>query len=440
MKETIICDAFPSSTEYSRFRNGLMMDIINTPINSINKFTCRKIGCCSAVRQTFRDWYYFINLNVDKENLISWIEEISPIFPQLKMEFVELPVSKVRFEDTSFNSNLSLSQVDLNEQFIAIPIKLSEKSSEYFITNYRKYPTGRLGGLYYIVKGFINYCIDTRNSIKKDNYIAIINSFMDSCFDSPEFKSDNHIVTIEVSSNLERYTVVLDKIVDIDTIPKEAFIEYLAAIIHNNFTAVSMVINSRIPETPSPEQHSFLKVYYSNKISHIQGYLAHHLIRAGFATEFASFRKQYFLIKSKLPDIGFWNTIFLTQFGFNIYYYFWLTGDRTLVVENDTKMSEDIREATCTSSQGFLDQHNVSLSSNALDKAIDYYEKGEFEKTFNILSGKVLVELLEEHKKKFKNLRLSDLYSAFSEDDKYYFITGDDFVLRRYSKRNFKVI
>lgn len=444
MKETIICDNFPSSTDSSRFKNGLQMDIINIPMNSINKYTCRKFGCCSAVRQTNRDWYYFANWNVDRESLVSWIDEISPIFPELKMEFIKLPISQVGFESSAGSNALNLTQATPDEQFIAIPIKLSERSVYYHITNYHRYSEGRLGDLYFLVKDFITYCIDNNSKINRTNYTAVINNFMDSYFNyinSLEFKEHGNMVLIEIPSpESSKYRVELNRIVDIETIPKEAFIDYLIAIVNNNFSPISTTINERVSDNPSVEDYSFLKVCYSNKISHIQGYLAHHLIRAGFSTEFASFRKQYFLIKSKLPDIGFWNTIFLTQFGFNIYYYFWLTNIRTLIVESDTKMSQDIREYSTTSSQNFLDAYDVGLSNDALDKAIEYYKTGKFDKVFNILSGKIRVMLLEEHRKKFKNLRLSDSYSAFSEDDKYFFIRGDDFVLRRYAKRNFKVV
>jgi hypothetical protein len=210
----------------------------------------------------------------------------------------------------------------------------------------------------------------------------------------------------------------------------------------NNANKLNTYIDniSKNPLKPKVELIQLVQALYSEKSYDVEAYLAHHLIRAGIVKDFVPFVKQYFLIKEAVPDLYFWNIIFLTQFGFKFYYYYWLTNSRQFKL-----ITPEIFEAACQnfedhSSLKFLQQFEATYSNGTKNRIINLYKGGKFEEIITLLSCSMIVQLKPEKKERFINLRLSDTYSVITLEGDYYNIVGDDYKLRRYKISNFNTL
>jgi len=439
--EKIICDAFNTNgTADSRFTGGLKMQIIIGADSQLTRrsYEVSTLTCCSSVRQTSLDWFYLLPAIIDRDLLEKWLKEITPIFSNLNIQITSIKDKKLSYKNEGLSSVLSLCQHE-NNVLITLPIDLSKRSNgQYGISCENRYKSGELSNVDFLIEKFCNYCIDHKIKIF-DDHNSIINNFIKEEYNNLlSLELDNTIATVHLPSGA--YAVQLGIIVDFESIDKSLIMKYISRLFIANKHNIISYICKKIETAKQSDDVELLQVLYSKKTSNIQAYLAHHLIRAGFSADFSPFINQYFIIKEQLPDIGFWNRILYTQFGFKFYYYYWLTDQRTFRNVSDEEMANLIKNSSRNSSKDFLANFQSDMSIAIKNRARILYSAGDFIRFHQLMTGGVLVQLLPESVKKFTNLRLSSDYTVTSDDDKYYFIQGDDYKLRRYSKKHFKIL
>lgn len=290
----IILDNFTGSISRTSRRGRRFYGGINIHILRESTKDYQTLHCCSVVKTTTVNWSYFIDPTVDIELITSWIEEISPMFPALKIRVVYRPLS----------------------QFSSLPYSYD-------------YTTG--------------------------------------------------IIPLIVAE-------------------------------------------------------------YSKKSYPVEAYLAHHLIRACLSDETIPYIKQYFLIKKSTPDLYFWNRIFLCQFGFNMYYYFWLTDRRFFNLTTKEEFEKKARDYSYTSSFDFFEYFRGDFPIAFRKKMSELYLKGQFDLIISNLKLSKYVTPTDAFKKKSKNFLYSVKYKVGFEDEENYYITGDNYLQRKYPKTNFNIV
>ena len=181
---------------------------------------------------------------------------------------------------------------------------------------------------------------------------------------------------------------------------------------------------------------------YSQKSYPVEAYLAHHLIRACFDSQSIIFVKQYFEIKKVVPDMYFWNIIFLCQFGLNMYYYFWLTNERIFHMTTEEEFNKFTKKNMDTSSKSFFDYFaGVILNPDILNSLKELYLSKRFDLVAENL-GKVKFVVPKDSTRIRKNslLRLFKEYQVLFESDDHYLVRADDYNNRRYKKNKFKTV
>lgn len=179
---------------------------------------------------------------------------------------------------------------------------------------------------------------------------------------------------------------------------------------------------------------------YSQKSYPVEAYLAHHLIRACLADKFIPYIKQYFLIKEYTPDLYFWNRIFLCQFGFNIYYYFWLTDRRFFNLTNKEEFEKQARSYPYTSSYDFFEYFRADYPLSFRNNIAKLYLNGQFDMIISNLKSSKYVTPTDAFKKKSKNFLYSSKYKVNFEDEETYSVIGDNYLHRKYLKTNFNIV
>jgi hypothetical protein len=290
---------------------------------------------------------------------------------------------------------------------------------------------------------FINYCLEIKTNVSRRPLGEVIEEFaFTKIFQIKEEFSRPHIVNVSPGGgNGNKYKVEVCNIVDINSVTVEKVINYLIEIVSINLEIISLYLEA-VNKNPTLEEDSkiYIQVLYSQKKYKVEAYLAHHLIRAGLSFEFKKFIDQYFLIKKALPGEYFWNLIFLTQFGFNFYYYYWLTNDRTFKLTDEDSFNSKAKIFVDTSSQYFLREFYVDQNVMTYNHLKELYCSGKFKEVAKALGSTIRIEVKPSRKNKVTTLRIADNYEVFSMDDKYYHIRGDDFRMRKYLKNNFNVI
>jgi hypothetical protein len=181
---------------------------------------------------------------------------------------------------------------------------------------------------------------------------------------------------------------------------------------------------------------------YSQKSYSVEAYLAHHLIRACFDSQSIIFVKQYFEIKKVVPDMYFWNIIFLCQFGLNMYYYFWLTDGRIFHMTTEEEFNKFTKKSVGTSSKSFFDHFaGVILNPDILNSLKELYLSKKFDLVAENL-GKVKFVVPKDSTRIRKNslLRLFKEYRVLFESEDHYLVRADDYNNRRYKKNKFKTV
>lgn len=182
-------------------------------------------------------------------------------------------------------------------------------------------------------------------------------------------------------------------------------------------------------------------VRYSNKKNQVDSYMAHHLIRALYHEQTAPFINQYFKIKKVLPDMYFWNIIFLCQFGFKMYHYFWFTDHRLLNMTTKKEFEKISEDYQGHSSMELLDKFKTSFPSEMLEEMKTLYLQGRFGLVASNL-GTVRYVVPKEHVKKDKSnaLRFFREYKVLFENTANYLIRNDEYYVKYYPKNNFNIV
>lgn len=185
-----------------------------------------------------------------------------------------------------------------------------------------------------------------------------------------------------------------------------------------------------------------IQARYSKKSYIVEAYLAHHLIRACFHKESIVFVKQYFEIKKVVPDLYFWNIIFLCQLGLNMYYYFWLTNKRVFHMITKEEFEKRTKQCFSNSSKEFLEYFSGEFPS---EETLLLIRQLYLERRFDIIVknlGTTRYVVPKKYARSRKNslLRFFDTYKVLFEDEMHYYITADDYYIKKYKKTNFNVI
>ncbi len=424
-----------------RFSKGYRMTYFHT--SSVPPFTNRfgafNEQCLSAVRTTKDNWYYICPAELDINFLKKWLEEIAPNFPTFDIKLISVLGSKIMFPGNNIPYP-SFTYKDGTGRPITVKLKAKKKDKyDYSTVNYDISKEWYVGGLTIIMGNFLNYCIHNNILLDKNNYLKEIKSYFNKKVReiSEPFRQYYGVSFYKTKDAIVYDTVYCNLVLDYNDLDYKGLEEYLGTIVEINLKSVIPFLRHRLGADEKDKIYNVVQALYSNKTYSVEAYLAHHLIRAGFSNEFIPFIKQYYRIKEKLPNQFFWNLIFLTLFGFNIYYYYWLTGSRTFKLITEEEFDFAAKQYIETSSQNFLDNFYVSHSPSVLSRLIELYTDERFDEMASILSNSIVVYLKPEKKGKFKNLNLSVDYPVSSVDKDYYFIIGDDYKMRRYSVKNF---
>jgi hypothetical protein len=449
MKEEIIYDGDSSL----RFEKGKTMYYIAsgeaTLSNTIN-YNLSVALCCSFVKTTTDNLFYSIqdNCGNDLKLLTTWIEEIAPNFPTLDIKIIKSDCTVIKDHIIpSYQNFLTLNNMDKNGQLICMELDLSKRSTYYGYTNIHNFKSSNFTNFYQIYQYLFDYLINNSIKIDKDTYISTINSFCLKHFKDIQriIKSDNTSTTMIPSKNSRGRVGIFDIVsgiaIDANSLTVEKIIAFLSEIVDANLTVVSNYINTRIGLNNGKEVEGlYIQALYHKKAYMIEAYLAHHLIRAGLSSEFTDFIKQYFLIKSKLPNEYFWNLIFINMFGFNIYYYYWLTNQRTFKLTTPEIFNKKAQEYKDVSSLQFFRNFFMDFNKNTLNNLIELYKVGRFEEFRLEMSHLTKVEVKESSRNRLKSLRLFQNYEIIDQTETQYTLRADDYRLHNYLKKNFNTI
>jgi len=193
-----------------------------------------------------------------------------------------------------------------------------------------------------------------------------------------------------------------------------------------------------IMQTNTPEKIYIICSNYSMHSHYaLQKYIAHHLIRAALSREFIPYINQYYLIKEKCPNLNFWNKIVLCQFGFQMYYYYWLTGSRFMRSINDDDFKNVVYKFPSSSTRNAFYEFEINLSPAVINDLKKAYLNQEFEYVLTNLRENIKVRPTDDFKSKTRNFDFKNEYSVELELPTKYVIAGDNFVRRAYLKKNF---
>jgi len=441
---------FDTAGSDMRFNNGATMKFIQTNDQILApemSYSVTKLLCCSPVKDTKKNWFYLCpSYTTGVKSLQSWIDEISPEFPTFDIRLVRSTCKRLGAGVAKIESNnyLNLSLNYKTGYPVNLEVDTSVKSgAHYSYTNSRNFAKMSCSNLDFLVRRFIEYCIERKINITKNFATDIIKEFVaGNILKIKEDFSRPYVITIvPVGGNGNSFKVEVNCIADIDSITPEKVVQYLIEITNININTITDYIHSCISVPVKKEKGSlYVQALYSKKTYRVEAYLAHHLIRAGLNNEFNPFIEQYFQIKKALPEMYFWNLIFLTQFGFNFYYYYWLTADRTFKLTDKKTFLEKAHAYTDTSSLHFLRNFYIEQNGMTYNILKKLYIKGEFAEVARMLGNTAKITVREDKKAKLTNLRIADSYEVLSMDDKYYHVRGDDFRMHKYLKSHFNII
>lgn len=445
MADEIIFDS--NDLTQCRFFLGRNIRFISTAGSTLSDDRTYKITqllCCAPVKDTDENWFYLYPDDFQHpETLKTWIEEISPMFPSLEIKIVSSKCKTLEPSNgTIHNDFLELRQIDTNSREVTMTLDFSDKSIAcYSYTNKKNSINGNFSGLFFLVELFIDYYIKTQTKLQRNSYLKAVQEFAfhDISHIKEEFSKSYPVLVTAAGYNVIRVNSC--DAIDPESVTPEKVIRYLSTLIIMNIDNISARITTRnFKLPPESKEKLYIQALYSQKTYTIEAYLAHHLIRAGLSFDFSEFIEQYFMIKKVLPDMYFWNLIFLTQFGFNNYYYYWLTSDRTFKLTNPETFNIKAHEWNDTSSLQFLRQFYLEYNGITHKHLKELYCAGKFKKMAAMLGHSIKISVKDTKKKKLSNLKIAENYNILSMDDKYYYIRGDDFRMHKYLKSNFNIV
>jgi hypothetical protein len=384
---------------------------------------------------------------MDKSLVDTWIKEIAPHFPELDLKILSFPGNKINrgreniykkseieyYHDfyLTYNHEKLLKHVDEETRNI-----LKEKSIEESVFCFRL-------SYYSLIDLFIDYCIKEKlNYFSNLELYNNIDLFFENCTKKINNWIEQQAINIDIASRYLRCNY--------QKIPLSAFLEesnlssnWLKDIFKNicnsysHYNKISDIIYSSIKQN---DPVYVIQALYSCKGYSIQAYIAHHLIRALFSEETIPFIKQYYRIKEKIPNEYFWNIIFLCQFGFRMYYYFWLTDDRLFMKITKEKFDKVAKEYRGHSSQQFFSHFKKNVSISIKRHLQRLYREENFKMFLDNLSLDLSVSPIEKFKNKSTKFRFKPVYKVEIETPNEYIIMGDDYYLKAYKKSNFNIV
>lgn len=458
----LICDTFyqdtlsKECTNHSRLVEGISMRIIETyghqnisHLNNTTAYTVLNLTCCSAVKNTERDWHYVVPESIVSV-LSKWLEELRPVFPTLDMEIYEIQNKYITEDTTVLNINFVENKGPANTSF-GVYLKLGRQSNTYYgYTNSKTASHAYFRQMSFISRDFLRYCSGVEPDLNKDNVERLARLYIR--------QEENHIRTlfkeprtvtvtiydpskpIDIRDIHGPYAVESSKIIDADGTDLDSLVKYLVNSYSANVDLCKRVISYYSDKT-NKETSTILRVRYSRKRYSVESYLAHILLRAAFTENTQQFITQYFKIKEKYPELYFWNLIFLTQMGFNFYYYYWLTDRRFFRFTDEEDFMNRAKAYSGVSSQEFINNSFVQrLSLSASKKLLCYYKEGQLDTIIESLNYPLKVRPTKVFKSCNDNFLISDCYEVIAYDKDTYFIIGDDYRIRKYKKENFEIV
>lgn len=434
----------------NRFPSGLNVKAV---ITSETELSCRpyevhRMTCCSSVKSTMENWFYLVENTDDLPLIQKWIDEIKSMFPRFNIKLFEVP-KKVFSEDGTFDKLLlSLQHAQKDGTIISMPLEYREQYTQTLSSRIRKDSKIRVERLSFLINEFLWWMISTKVLLLEIvDHRLLIDNFLKENFErikdvhlSRPFA--NSAVTINIENEKSalslRFTVSPMKIVaDMsDDELKTKLANYLYELTERNKSAIDSYINKYSKQLSGTVW--CIKAEYSKKTYTTEAYLAHHLIRAALSIpHFRDYINQYFLIKEALPDMYFWNIIFLTQFGFDYYYYYWLTDRRLFKLTTAKEFEKVAKNWADPNTRAFFENFAGNYHASLITRMKNHYIESNFKEVVELMSIGLSVRVKPECKSKFVNLQLSDIYAVSLIEDDYYFIKGDDLTMRKYKKSNF---
>lgn len=446
----LICDEFRPCREDmdsrdSRLRYGIPMHILigaKFVENDKSSHDISMMTCCQSVRDTSQDWQYLIPLDLPKELVDNWLEELRAAFP--RFEFVTSKIKHISYKSHKLLRRLTI----LGNLSYDSKIKSSLPFKEGIINVYK---------LDFINLIFLYYCWERDIVLFKDNIFRVESNYSKEDLGNlvKNFLIEWKDKIIEEFHNPEHYCVdpsylfgrniQLSENIDFDKLPN--FIGNLKQNIVSTFMNRYNVLQIKAAYDylqgyiSKDYTITLVNVLYSKKLYTIEAYLAHILFRALYSEETRDFINQYFKIKDKTPDLYFWNRIFLTQFGFRFYYYYWLTDGRFFKLTNKEDFTNKIKNFKFNSSlQFFEDNFSMTIPKNILIGISKEYSEGNLNTLLNNMKELPQVSPTEKFKAKSKFFKYSDKYSVIFMLEDYYYIRNDQFYIRKYKKTNFNIV
>jgi hypothetical protein len=429
----------------ARFRYGQEMKVIRTGYANLENhgtFSYTTMTCCSDVKSTNSNWFYILPDDFDYELAKLWLAEISPIFPHFKIELVTVE------RDIINNLSSGIFYHPTDDVELNLPL-IPERVEKYMYTtqlrSFRQRPNN-LDNIFVIkntfnafYKSILEYLvvnIDTDiNLLSIEQIVELLLEDFDKFLDNIFFNKKVGSIYIELYPRSGNYYLNLRDVLDVNRLNKNDVRSWLIKSLSvprnikgflKDYNRYKELRNIRV-----------LRANYSNKKYIIESYLAHILIRALFSSCTKDFVNQYFYIKKKCPGLYFWNLIFLTQFGFRMFYYYWLTDARIISFITPEIYQTALKDYPSTSALGFFEPWILKLTSDQTKVFSDWYAKEEFDKIIVNLNCRMQVRPTESFKKKSNNFRFQDLYKVNLIVNNHYILYGDNFIVRKYKKTNF---
>lgn len=438
--EEIICDPFFRGREDNpngRFGKGKSMKVITIGgenLSSENTYLHRDLLCCAEVRGTSDNWFYIIPPEV-LGKVRKWINEIKPHFPTLDMKIIRMKSDITDVVSYAIPHRINVFETDHKVSNEPISINIKMNSSHY---GDRRCEIRQLRDM---VSSFLDYCVENNLEISGKGMSTTIRKFI-----------EENLVSIKEELNSVRApSVILYKeegskyymnsyaysIMDTEDLTPDKLQGYLETVIRLNTEEYIPYVKERI-DSKVGKYIFILRVLYSKRRFTIERYIAHILIRAAFSKELHPFIDQYYLIKSRLPEVYFWNLIFITQFGFDINPYYWLTGTRTFKFTTKEKFEEAMKGHGGNSSNYFFDslfknKMLVSLENNLSET----YKRGDFKSFYKSMIKTVHVKPTEDFRLKSSSFKISDRYEVLLFDSDYYCVYNDEYNIKKCKKHNF---
>lgn len=409
----------------SRYKKTITMDFIKTSATELNKtknYQVQSITCTSEVRSTNYNWFYILPYGIDREEFILWLKEFTPLFNYLQIEL--LPEETFQNIKSNLSGTLSGNLIDITN-FNPVDGKLILLSHEDKTISHITDLFNQFSKWCYTLDNLKEVILNSSKSV--DNFLNLNPNFISQYFTT---SLENVVVHNKNNKNIEYFTI--SNILHYTPEIEQKIIIYLKELVQANL----LYFKSKLARL-NEEDRIIVKVLYSKHTNQIENYLVHHLLRVGISSELNIFRSQYYRVKQLLPDLSFWQLILIAQMGMNMHYYWWFTKERFFRLPTEKEFDDAIKKANTTSSNIFFDQFKKIYSPTLENKIKKYYEEEKLDKLLLLIQDTLRVKLKPEKIDKFINLRLQSSYIVSQKEDDYYFIVGDDLIIRRYKQSNF---